>query len=414
MASILTNTAAMTALQTLRGINKGMAQTQDQISTGKRVATAKDNASSFAISAVMKSDVTGFKALSESLSVGSATLGVARQGAETSIGLLDELKGRIVASQAQTADRGKINDDAQALIDQVTSTVAASQFNGLNLLKSDAKNTDVDILSSLNRTDPKTVTSDNINVKHLSLEGSKTSVETVSGDAATTVAPAAIVDLTSGANGDERDFAAGDIVAMQLTNSDGQGVMLTVEITQAMLDDAKAAELATAGDGITTLAAAIFTELDAAFGALDATTFDTTGMTLTDAADGTFTIESDDTTVADWTASGTAGGGLAAMSLIDVSTEGGAKAALSAIEGLTQTAVDAAASFGSNQKRVELQQEFTTKIADSLTTGIGAIVDADLEEVSARLQALQVQQQLGVQSLSIANQAPQTILSLFR
>ncbi|MCH3802113.1 hypothetical protein LZB51_08935, partial [Campylobacter jejuni] len=53
------------------------------------------------------------------------------------------------------------------------------------------------------------------------------------------------------------------------------------------------------------------------------------------------------------------------------------------------------------------------KLTDSLKTGIGALVDADMEEASARLQALQTQQQLGIQSLSIANQAPQSILSLF-
>ena len=55
-----------------------------------------------------------------------------------------------------------------------------------------------------------------------------------------------------------------------------------------------------------------------------------------------------------------------------------------------------------------------TNLTDSLTTGIGSLVDADMEETSARLQALQVQQQLATQSLSIANQQPQNILSLFR
>jgi flagellin len=53
-------------------------------------------------------------------------------------------------------------------------------------------------------------------------------------------------------------------------------------------------------------------------------------------------------------------------------------------------------------------------MSDALTTGIGSMVDADMEEASARLQALQTQQQLGVQALSIANQAPQNIMSLFR
>jgi flagellin len=54
------------------------------------------------------------------------------------------------------------------------------------------------------------------------------------------------------------------------------------------------------------------------------------------------------------------------------------------------------------------------KLTDLLTSGIGTLVDADMEAASAKLQALQTQQQLGVQALSIANQAPQTILSLFR
>ncbi len=81
---------------------------------------------------------------------------------------------------------------------------------------------------------------------------------------------------------------------------------------------------------------------------------------------------------------------------------------------MIDTTIDAAAAFGSSQGRIETQSEFISKLTDSLKSGIGALVDADMEETSARLQALQVQQQLGVQSLSIANQAPQTILSLFR
>ena len=60
------------------------------------------------------------------------------------------------------------------------------------------------------------------------------------------------------------------------------------------------------------------------------------------------------------------------------------------------------------------QSTFISKLSDSITAGIGNIVDADLAKESAKLQALQVKQQLGVQALSIANQAPQTVTSLFR
>jgi len=80
----------------------------------------------------------------------------------------------------------------------------------------------------------------------------------------------------------------------------------------------------------------------------------------------------------------------------------------------TQATVDAATSLGQSEKSIERQQEFLTKLSDNLDAGVGAMVDANMEEEAARLQALQVQQQLASQSLSIANQAPQNILSLFR
>ena len=111
---------------------------------------------------------------------------------------------------------------------------------------------------------------------------------------------------------------------------------------------------------------------------------------------------------------GTASGGLFGLDNINVSTDAGAAAALDNIETMINTAIDAAADFGSAAGRIETQNEFISGLTDSLTAGIGSLVDADMEAASARLQALQVQQQLGTQALSIANQAPQNILSLFQ
>lgn len=71
MSSILTNTSSMVALQTLKGINASLMKTQDEISTGKSVASAKDNAAVWAISKVMEADVKGFKGISDSLSLGN-------------------------------------------------------------------------------------------------------------------------------------------------------------------------------------------------------------------------------------------------------------------------------------------------------------------------------------------------------
>lgn len=70
--------------------------------------------------------------------------------------------------------------------------------------------------------------------------------------------------------------------------------------------------------------------------------------------------------------------------------------------------------LGAQAKQIEAHTSFVAKLSDTLEAGVGNLVDADLARESARLQALQVQQQLGVQALSIANQAPQVILSLFR
>ena len=90
----------------------------------------------------------------------------------------------------------------------------------------------------------------------------------------------------------------------------------------------------------------------------------------------------------------------------------------SGIANTIQTSLDnvnqALANLGSDTKKLEAHSGFVGKLMDSLGKGVGDLVDADLATESARLQALQVKQQLGVQALSIANSAPQIILNLFQ
>jgi flagellin len=103
-----------------------------------------------------------------------------------------------------------------------------------------------------------------------------------------------------------------------------------------------------------------------------------------------------------------------ALSTQDLLLPADAATALTAIDAALATVNSGLASLGAQAKQIETHNTFVSKLMDSLETGIGKLVDADLAKESARLQALQVQQQLGAQSLSIANQAPQIILSLFR
>ena len=97
-----------------------------------------------------------------------------------------------------------------------------------------------------------------------------------------------------------------------------------------------------------------------------------------------------------------------------VNTQSAASTMLGTVNTSLTNANRALARLGSISKRLDTQMEFNNKVSDALKAGIGNLVDADLSVESARLQSLQVKQQLGLQALSIANGAPQTVLSLFR
>lgn len=97
-----------------------------------------------------------------------------------------------------------------------------------------------------------------------------------------------------------------------------------------------------------------------------------------------------------------------------ISTQGAASTTIATIETSLQNVNEALARLGTGSKKLELHNVFVGKLSDALEAGIGNLVDADLAKESAKLQSLQVKQQLGIQALSIANQSPQTLLALFR
>jgi flagellin len=97
-----------------------------------------------------------------------------------------------------------------------------------------------------------------------------------------------------------------------------------------------------------------------------------------------------------------------------ISTQAKASALITVIQSSLTNVNSALAKLSSGAAKFSIQATFSQKLSDTLTSGIGNLVDANMAQESARLQSLQVKQQLGVQALSIANQAPQTILSLFK
>src|SRR5258707_659245 len=97
-----------------------------------------------------------------------------------------------------------------------------------------------------------------------------------------------------------------------------------------------------------------------------------------------------------------------------ISTQAKASTLVATIQTSLTNVNSALAKLSAGAKKFSIQSTFTNKLSDTLTAGIGQLVDANMAQESAMLQSLQVKQQLGVQALAIANQAPQTILTLFK
>ncbi|MCD2183427.1 flagellin [Rhizobium sp. TRM96647] len=137
--------------------------------------------------------------------------------------------------------------------------------------------------------------------------------------------------------------------------------------------------------------------------------------------DGTVVVTTNDITLSAtnvlFEGEGTGGllGDLYALADLDATTDAAAlTTALDTTELALKGMTAAAAQFGSISSRIDMQEDFAAKLSDALERGVGRLVDADMNEESTRLAALQTQQQLGIQALSIANSNSQSILSLFR
>lgn len=272
--SVNTNVQAMVALQNLNHTTSKLAMTQDRISTGLKVANAKDNAAIYGIAQKQRGDLRGFDAVMQSLNRGKSVLDVSLAAADIVSNLLIDLKEKAIAATDRSLDsasRAALNEDFKALRDQITKVISNAEFDGATLVGSGAVN-----------------------------------------------------------------FYA-------LANPDNTS-LLTARSENLSLGSAIIVLDATASLGSYTLSTSFLASVNTSINNLNASL----------------------------------------------------------------------SRLGAAHKAYELHSTFVSKLQDSIETGIGNLVDADLSKESARLQALQVQQQLGAQALSIANQAPQIILNLFR
>ncbi len=272
--SVNTNAGALVALQNLNITNRQLSTVQNRISTGLKVANAKDNGGVFAIAQKLRGDVRSLDVVDQSLSRVRSLVDVSLAAGQAISDLLIDLKEKALAASDTSLDassRTAINEDFKALRDQITSIVSNASFNGKNLIN--------------NTTNSVTA----------------------------------------------------------LANAAGSSVLTVLD------------EALQLGGTIVTLAAGD-----------------------------------------------------------DVSTSALAATNLAKVNASITNLNSSLARLGTKSKALDIHAQFTTKLSDALVASIGNLVDADLARESANLQALQVKQQLGVQALSIANQAPQTILSFFQ
>ena len=275
--SVNTNTQALIALQNLNTTASDLAMSQNRISTGRKVDSAKDNGSTWAIAQSMRANSQSLNAVRDSLQRGQSTIDVAMAAAGSISDLLLQMKEKALAASdttLDTASRESLNVDFKALRDQIAKTVANAEFNGSNMIKTGGAS--IQALANAAGTNRLTVSAQSLGLGSANLTGIGSTASLQSNTASTALAMIATVNTAIG----------------------------------------------------------------------------------------------------------------------KVST--------------------ALAKLGTGSKALDMHLTFINKLQDSIDSGIGNLVDADLAKESAKLQSLQTKQQLGVQALSIANQSTSALLGLFR
>ena len=372
--SLLTNQSAMNALQTLRSIGDNMDTTQRRVSTGLRINEASDNTAYWSISSMMKSDRNALSSVSDAMALGKSQIDVANATIDKSKEYLDKIqKSLTTAYEKGSGDIKKIQADIQANMNDIQSSVYSASLAEKNILGNNGES--VRIAGSYRR------------------EGSAVYVDMID------VGGKELNFATKGANGtfDLSKGVLSDVFGSYDTTTPPPDADKTLS---KLLDKIKTAKQAL--DNPTSTPGA--QEAGGAEGGAATTNplqtaYDDAVKDLTDVAD--------KLTVKDFVN--------ADFSYVSAS---GMEKIIKAVQGKVTTATSnvttAGATLGAAKAQVTGQIDYVSKLMDAVDKGVGSLVDADMNAESARLASLQVQQQLGIQALSIANQNSQNILSLFR
>ena len=424
MTSIMTNASAMTALQSLQSINSSLDETQGRISTGYRVAEAKDNAAYWSIATTMRSDNKAMSAVVDSLGIGAATVDAAYTGLDAAKDVLSEIKAKLTTATSDGVDKGKVQEEISALQNQLKTISDSASFSGQNWLSNNEATTGKQIVSSISRDAAGTLGVGAIDVDISSYRLYSTDGTGGILNKEIDVAQFSGAVGTAGVETTAINFAAADDKISFSVSQNGQAAR-TVEIDQATLAAAGLSDttirsnadlkavyeqaLSDAGvDGITV-------EIDKTTDVVSFKSLESFSVTNAATA-GASTIGVADMGLQTTAVTSTGSTDKVSVENIDITSADSAKvqAYIKVVDEALSQVTTAAASIGAVQNRIDLQTEFVSKLMDTVSEGVGTLVDADMTEESTRLKALQTQQQLGVQALSIANSSSQSLLTLFR
>ncbi|MGQ0532339.1 MAG: flagellin N-terminal helical domain-containing protein [Caulobacteraceae bacterium] len=415
MTSVNTNYGALVALQSLSQTTRELSEVQNRVNTGLKVASAKDNGAVFAIAEGQRSRVASLGAVTDGIDRATSVIDVGLSAGEAIGDILKQLKEKAVAAQANDLSqdqRDALQADFTALRDQIDQIANAATFNGSNLVNGTNLTAGSSAFSVLTSDISGTAGAYDLDgLTFGTLYSSTATLETANG--ALTIAAGDVLSFTITSGNETTTFTV-DVDATDTIQQfvDSVGSSSGGRVTATYDDTTGVITYASAEDFTVTYEDGAGTGLDdnGFFDGTDGITGTSFGVVV---APGTgsnsLTVSGFDFRL------GTAGQALAGItSSLDISTAAGGSTASDAIDTALTALNKDLASIGAQSKALEVQKSFLGKLSDSIEAGIGNLVDADLAKESARLQALQVKQQLGAQALSIANAAPSIVLSFFR
>jgi len=439
MSSILTNPASLMAMLDLTSTQKSLVKYQSQAATGLKVESAADNAAYWAIGAQMNSQLGALRAVSESIAQSQAIMDVTNTALTSIIKATQSIKADLVSALQPGNDLTSIQNDIAAQQNEIVSIANSATFDGQNWLvdnwqvnntetiTTNYSDTQANISAKENWNGSYSVTSDEVDTNQatddwgnvISGQNEITTGNTYTFATVTTMGVSHDVETTSNVpavvtSSGNNSIVEASIADMPINYSSNNGVSFysLSKSDLKLFDNYNGTNTSTTtinyADNSTTTQDTTDTETSSYNNSVGLT-YDTS---LPDDGTGLFTQSFNTTVPSSPAYTLPSSENLLTLNIAGLSNTD-LQSALGLAESMTNQITSAASQLGAGTGELNTQQTLLTSTMNSLSSGIASLVDADMDIVSSRLSALQVQQQLGIQSLAIANSNSTSILKLF-